>query len=168
MMILFAYLARCSVAAALVLSALWKVRHRVEFEVALSAAVRIQVVRRALRFVVPALEIGTAALLLSPGHLGMLGAAGAGTLVVVLGSTLFRRDLSAGCGCWSAPRVDRGALIARNAILLVLVGASIPVSVQLTWPVALFCLAAGPLFALLVMEIPTIHQYFDELKAAIP
>jgi hypothetical protein len=168
MLPLLAYLARCCVGVSFVLSAAWKIRHRSEFEAALLAAVRITGLRRTLRFVVPAAEMITPGVLLAPGRPGTIGAAAAGGLVVVLGSTLLRRDLSAGCGCWSAPRVSRGALLTRNAILLVLSAASIPASVQLTWPLALFSLAAGTLFAFLVMEIPSIHQYFDELKAAAP
>jgi len=165
---LFAYLARCCVGVSFLLSAVWKVRHRLEFEAALPAALRIPGLRRTLRFVVPAAEMITAGVLLAPARLGTIGAVAGGGLVVVLGSTLLRRDLSAGCGCWSAAWVNRGALLTRNAILLALSAASIPVSVQLSWSMALFSLAAGTLFAFLVMEIPTIHQYFDELKAAAP
>ena len=99
---LFAYLARCCVGVSFLLSAAWKVRHRLEFEAALPAALRIPGLRRTLRFVVPAAEMITAGVLLAPARLGTFGAVAGGGLVVVLGSTLLRLDLSAGCGCWSA------------------------------------------------------------------
>jgi hypothetical protein len=151
-----AFMARCAVSAAFVLSAFWKIRHPAEFRVALAATVNNSAFQLLLQKFVPALELIVAIALLLPYSVGTVGAIAAACIVIALGSTLIRRDLSAGCGCWSAPQASRAALIIRNIILVLLSGASSPVSVSLPWHAVMFCLLAGMLLGLLIMEMPTI------------
>jgi Methylamine utilisation protein MauE len=162
-----AYFERCCVAIAFGLSAVWKIYHGAEFRIVLSALLPFKSrhnkrLYTILGSAVPIAEFGLAGLLLFSHTPGSIGALAAGLLTIILGSTLFRRDLTVGCGCWSAPRVDRGALIARNVILLALAVSSAPVDVKLTWPMTIFDLVSGALVALLIMEIPTIHTAISQ------
>jgi len=167
-----AYFERSCVAIAFVLSAVWKMHHNGEFRLVLSALLPLRADRfrrlyAILGLLVPLVEFAIAAVLVFPHGTGRIGAIAAGLLVVVLGSTLLRRDLSEGCGCWSAPRVNRGALITRNVILLALALTSVPADAGPAWPVAVFGLAVGAAFAFLIMEIPTIYAYLDQLKVVL-
>jgi hypothetical protein len=87
---------------------------------------------------------------------------------VALSSTLIRRDLSAGCGCWAVPRANRAALLARNGLLLVLAATSLAGTPTLDWRVVLAGIPMGIVYALLIMEIPSIHQYFADAQGVAP
>lgn len=156
------YCARCCVGIAFIMSAWWKLRHRAEFAQALTAIVsrRFLPLRRPIQYAVPAVEAVTALALVLPGVAGRLGVPAAAVLLVLLTLTLLRRDLSAGCGCWSLSNPSRSSLLARNGLLLALTLAGLPSTAPLDWPMALAGAGMGGIFAVLTMEVPTIVTYF--------
>jgi hypothetical protein len=156
------YCTRCTVGIAFIMSAWWKLRHRAEFADALTAIVgrRFLPLRRPIQYAVPAVEAVTALALVLPGAAARLGVVAAAILLVLLTLTLLRRDLSAGCGCWSLSNPSRSSLLARNGLLLALTLAGLPSTPPPGWPTALAGAAMGGIFAVLIMEIPTIMTYF--------
>src|SRR6266536_1758527 len=153
---------RCSVAAAFVLSAVWNLRHRSEFAsvIALVTYPASAAVRGILIWIVPFIELVIAGLLVAPLWPGRIGALAAGAFTLVISISLFRNDLSAGCGCWSSgDGLSRGPLLARNAILVALSVMSL-VGKPATGPaVLMFSAPIGTLFALIVLEMPNVIQY---------
>jgi hypothetical protein len=153
---------RCSVAAALVLSAVWKLRHRHEFAsvIALVTPSAPAAVRRVLNWTVPSAEFAIATLLFTPFSFGRIGAPAACAFTVLTSVSLWRNDLSAGCGCWSSGTTfSRGPLLVRNAVLVALSALSLAGTPATGLAVLLFCVPAGTLLALIVLEMPNVVQY---------
>jgi Methylamine utilisation protein MauE len=153
---------RCSVAAAFALSAVWKLRHRDEFASVIglithSASAEI---RDVLIWIVPFVELAISTLLLLPFLLGRIGALAACAFTLLASASLFRNDLSAGCGCWSSgAALSRGPLLTRNAVLLALSALSLAGTPATGPAVLMFCVPIGTLFALIVLEMPNVVQY---------
>jgi hypothetical protein len=165
----FVYFERCCVSAVFILSSLWKVRHRLEFRAALMSVLgRLRPARGAVQVAVPVIEVAVAVAVLLPARAGLLGAALAATVVVVFSGTLLRRDLSAGCGCWSAPSASRAALLTRNGLLFLLAATSLAVTPAVSAKVALAAIPPGILFAFVIMEVPSILQYFADSQGVPP
>jgi Methylamine utilisation protein MauE len=165
-----AYWARCTVSIALIMSALWKLRHQAEFSGVLGAVFRqrFRLLRLVLSVVVPVAEMAVAGVILLPGAAGVLGSALAGALVFTLSATMLRHDLTAGCGCWSGPHPSRAAVLARNGLLIALVAGSVASQPALSWRLVLPGIAIGGIFAFLIMEIPVIGQYFADAQGVAP
>ena len=155
------YWARATVAAALLLTAVWKWRNQAEFRSAYRAAAPqpVRGLAGSAAFATPLAELLCAAALLVPGGIGRWATPVALALLVLFTIALTRvEDLTAGCGCWrSAPGpANRNLLLARNLLLLMLavvgsLGATSPDPVQ-----ALAVLPMAALFALIILELPTI------------
>lgn len=159
------WVARGTVAVALLASAVWKLTHPREFRAAARAALPDRAARLtpALVTLLPPVELGAAALLLTTGPLGRLAALGAVGLLLAFTVVLARApDPAAGCGCWrpsstgpgSAPDA-RGRHLLRNGILLAAAaaGAALPPAAT---PGVLLLLPAAALLAVLVLEVPAI------------
>lgn len=150
---------RATVAATFVLSAGWKLRHSSEFQSVLRS---IKVPRLAvgpLGLLVPLVEVAVATVLVVPLLPGRIGALTAVAVILALGVTLLRRDLGAGCGCWSGSNPERGPLLARTVVLLTMAVAGVilppgPVSAEL-----LVVLPIAVVFGGLIIELPTILQF---------
>jgi hypothetical protein len=156
---------RCTVAAAFVLSAAWKLRHRHEFAsvIALVTPSAPAAVRGVLNWTVPPAEVAIATLLLLPSSFGRAGALAACAFAVLTSASLVRNDLGAGCGCWSSgTTLSRGPLLARNAVLVTLAALSLVGTPATGLAVLLFCVPTGTLFALIVLEMPNVAQYLRD------
>jgi hypothetical protein len=165
----FVYFERCCVAAVFILSSVWKIRHRLEFRAALMSVLgRLRPLRGAVQVAVPVIEVALALAVLLPARAGLIGAALAATVMVVFSGTLLRRDLSAGCGCWSAPRASRAALLTRNGLLFLLAVTSLVGTPALSAKIILAAIPPAILFALVIMEVPSILQYFADSQGVPP
>jgi hypothetical protein len=160
------FVVRACVATTFVLSAGWKLRHRAEFLAVLRSMRIARSPARVLGVLVPALEGGVAVLLVLPGEPGQLGGAAAAALIVVLSATLLRRDLSAGCGCWSGTRPERGPLLARNGVLLTLAIVAVFLAPSALSAELVAVLPIAVIFAVLIIEIPTILHYIVNAEGA--
>jgi hypothetical protein len=150
------------VAAALIGSALWKVRHRNEFARSLERAPRWVRVAAERTIAVPVLELLCGASVITPGRVGQISAACCLVLLVGFTAVLLRLDPSTGCGCWTEvlgaedSRVQRVAFLTRNVILIV----AACFAVTTPGPSSLrdlgFGLIAGAFLGLVVMELPQI------------
>lgn len=157
---------RACVATTFVLSAGWKLRHSPEFAAVLRSLRITGAPARALGGAVPAAEVAVAVALVIPGSSGQFAGAAAAVLTLALGATVLRRDLSAGCGCWSGVHPQRGPLLARNAVLLALALAAAvlppsPASAEL-----LLVVPIAMIFGLLLIELPTIVHYVANAQGA--
>jgi hypothetical protein len=153
---------RYSVAAAFAMSAVWKLRHRDEFAsvVALVTHPTLMALRGIMIWIIPIAELAISGLLLLPLMLGRIGALAACGFTLLASASLFRNDLSAGCGCWSSGvTYSRGPLLARNAVLFALSALSLVGTPATGAGVLVFAVPVGALFALIVLEMPNVVQY---------
>lgn len=155
----YALLSRTIVAVAFLLTAGWKLKNVTEFDSALRETSPVLARRPSLaRTTLATAELVIAAGLLTSGSVARASAFAAIALVALTTvTTLRRRSLAAGCGCWRAAAGNgdrRGSLALRNAILggLSVAGATSVASVPLAHRSFLSVVAAA--FALLVLEIP--------------
>lgn len=158
---LVVYLARAIVGMALLFSAGWKFRHKSAFRASYRALVGSRLghldglIARTLPYV--ELTCGAGLLLRTP----LEGFMAAASLLLILAFTLLlvrAEDFRAGCGCWRTPvrGALRGSHLIRNACLLALSAVGTAPVGSIGSASLLFCLAAGSLFAAIIMEIPQV------------
>ncbi len=165
MLAAIAFFARLVVSAALVLSAIWKTRHREEFIRAVRALApkAFRPVARPVLVAVVALELFASGALLLGGTLPVpvwLGPAAAISLFAIFSLLLATAPSLESCGCWTMPDVQdpnqaRILLVLRNVFLagfsaVALAGPSGP-SIDF-----LFLIPGGIAFGLLAVELPQI------------
>jgi hypothetical protein len=153
-----ALIARMTVGIALVLTAIWKLRNPLQFQVALRAtAPALAVYAWFATGAIVVFELATAGLLMVPG-LAPLGTVSAGLLIGSFTVALWRvPSVSAGCGCWREPRSadsGRALFLARNGSLLVLVLIGATSTEIPSAGVRIFGLLAGLMTSLLILELP--------------
>jgi Methylamine utilisation protein MauE len=155
------YWARATVGVALLLTAIWKWRNQAEFRSAYRAAAPqpVRGLAAVAAVAIPLAELACAAALLVPAELGRWATPLALALLVLFTIALTRvKDLTAGCGCWrSAPGpTNRNLFLVRNLLLLTLavVGSLGTTGLELVQALAVLPMAV--LFALIILELPTI------------
>lgn len=156
------HVARAAVAAALVMSAVWKLRNGQKFRAVFSALVSapLQSLDVLAARSLPWVEFASAGILLAAySSVGQWAALGALALIGVFTLALARiRDTRLGCGCWGslAHDLDRRFQLGRNLAMMIVAGfGSIRVSV-LPWNELIFTMAIGLLLGLLLLELPQI------------
>lgn len=154
--------ARGTVASALVLSALWKVRNRDGFRASFARNAPSFMQRHARAFgtalVVFEVFLGVGIIwpiesVVRASSIGVIALIGTLTLVMIR-----RGDLRDGCGCWRAPTSDvdaRSAFVSRNTILILAAACGVLAPTAIDLGGRLLSLSVGAALGLIVLEIPT-------------
>lgn len=161
-------LCRLIVAITFVMSATWKLSHRVEYRAAVVTAWHLPAKLVTVSIpVVPVVElvIGVSLIALPANRLPVLAAA----LFIVGFSLLLARahSLANGCGCWRPARQGTGSArpyLARNALLaaLAVIAASSPAALSPRTEAVILAIALLP--AWLIMEAPVIAEVLSSLS----
>lgn len=164
--------ARATVACALVLSAIWKLRNARSFSIAFreSAPAFLRGFNQIARRAISAIELLLAAGLLSP--LAETARPSAIAALVLITSFMValrkNRDPTAGCGCWRAvPGVDsRKPVFARNIILLAAAALAAIRPLPAGMGLMLFALVPGLALSFAIFEIPTFAAVLSGVLSA--
>jgi hypothetical protein len=159
---LLVVLARSTVGAALIASAIWKLRNPQEFRRAFVAAPAL--IRRVAYVpgLLPGIELIVGGLAVAPSRAGQLGATASFLLVAFFTVVAVGFDNGGSCGCWAEPqsassnRVLRRAFFVRNAVLMAAAAAGALTADALPFAQAAVVIPLGVLAAFIVLEIPQI------------
>lgn len=156
----FAAIARVTVSVTFFLTALWKIRYPLRFQIAFRAAVpRFSHHARLASSVIPASELALAAALLAP-PTRLLGSLLSITILALFSVAIWRMpNLKAGCGCWrSTDQVspEKTPLFVRNGLLAILAVAGTLSTASVGAGVLAFSTLAGGALSLLILELPEV------------
>jgi hypothetical protein len=162
-------LCRLIVAITFVMSAVWKLSHRIQYRAAVVTAWHLPAkLVTASALVVPVVEllVGASLIALPATRLPVIAAA-----LFIVGFSLFlarAQSLANGCGCWRPARQGTGSArpyLARNALLAILaaLAASSPASLSPRTEAVIFAIALLP--AWLIMEAPVIVEVLSSLSS---